>query len=312
MGCVGVALRSLVRSQPVCPGCEGMGALLVRRRRAVWLLVVIIAVMAGCGGEKPVPPKPPEPERGTLRRVWLPYTPGDWDQRGVAVANGACALSLGWHYDWTETPPLCGTSVGIPMVYCQARDADIPAGSLLFAMNEPDRADQCALSPTYGAMAWRAIEERYPTARLIGPAVSHDGETWLLRWYDEYQRLYGTTPRIWAMNVHCYATAHYCQDWIEWNSELGRQWTASKQVWVTEWGMLPCWWPADGVAKALAEAEQLRAWMESNRDVAGYAWFASYVPESSGPPAGFGPGCNTSLVDEQGRLTRFGSWYGGK
>lgn len=279
--------------------------------RRLVLLVLLAGLLVTCGA----PPPLPLPERKPAQCLYLPFYPqAVWDKHGVAVANGACALGVGagWYYDWTPRPALCGEAAAIPMIYCRGTWQGLPETytGVVFALNEPERSDQCNLSPVVGAVAWREIEQRFPWAKLVGPALSQDGADWYAAWLAAYRDLYGQAPRLWAGNVHCYGDSTYCRQWLTASLARAQRDTRSGQVWLTEWGVLPCRYGGD-TWRTRAEADVLARWLRAEPAIAAYAWFATYVPEWEGPPTGFGPGCNTSLVDAAGRLTAFGAWYAG-
>ena len=173
----------------------------------------------------------------------------------------------------------------------------------LLLLNECDRPDQCNTSPEAAAVAWREWEAQYPAARLVGPNTSRAGWEWLLAWRAAYLRLYGEPPRIWALGIHCYNSAAWCQDWTTAHLALAREWTTSGQVWVTEWATTGCYYsepkPAD-VDEAVDEAEDLQAWFDSQPGVGRTAWFVLRLDSAA---------CLTALIGPDGTETAYGAWH---
>lgn len=243
-------------------------------------------------------------------RIFLPLAPQEsWQKRGVAVAGNVCWPGQNWYFDWSLEPIQCGDAVGFPMIWGRQDLTGLQYhnGQIVFALNEPDRSDQSNIVPEAAAVLWHDLfEVRFPHVRPVGPAVSHDGEAWLLAWRAAYIERYGQPPRIWAMNAHCYADAEFCKAWVGKNIAWAREWTESGHVWLTEFAMLPCAFGGDD-ALARREADEFMAWLEETPEVSGYAWFGTFVDVL--PPNGFGHGCDTSLIAANGHLTDWGRWY---
>ena len=213
-----------------------------------------------------------------------------------------------WFYDWSPQPQPCAGVEAIPMLYAPGDGVSNPPpadAKYLLLLNECDRPDQCNTSPEAAAVAWREWEAQYPAARLVGPNTSRAGLDWLLAWRAAYVRLYGEPPRIWALGIHCYNPAGWCQDWTTAHLALAQQWTTSGQVWVTEWATTGCYFsearPAD-VDAALDEADDLQAWFDSQPGVGRTAWFVLRLDSAA---------CQTALIGPDGELTEFGQWHAG-
>ena len=192
---------------------------------------------------------------------------------------------------------MCAGVEAVPMLYAPGDGVSNPPpadAKYLLLLNECDRPDQCNTSPEAAAVAWREWEAQYPAARLVGPNTSRAGWEWLLAWHAAYLRLYGEPPRIWALGIHCYNSAAWCQDWTTAHLALAREWTTSGQVWVTEWATTGCYYsepkPAD-VDEALDEAEDLQAWFDAQPGVGRTAWFVLRLDSAA---------CQTAL-DRAGR-----------
>jgi len=278
------------------------------------VILLLAGILAACA---PLPPPRPFVSplpfdsplpRGTTAgtRVYLPLTAGAPSKVGVSMAQQfrdcahVSAVGAVWQYDWTPQPLQCPGIEGVPMVWCPGDgilNSPLPSEHLLL-FNECDRNDQCNCLPEKTARAWREWEGRCPDCKLIGPNISETGMPWLLAWHEAYIRLYGEQPRIWALGVHCYSGLASCQRWVDINVALAQEWTASGQVWVTEWA-LGCW----GVPTP--EAEAFMAWLLAHPGVERAAWFLAY---SDGTTSGTSS-CETSLVNATGCLTPLGVGY---
>ena len=277
----------------------------MRRLLVVWLLLGL----AGC---VPAPQTFQSPlHLPATTQHYLPLVQGAGGKIGVGMdlAYRDCAyparVGATWYYDWSPQPLQCPDLEAIPMLYSPDDGQSNPptASPYLLVGNECDRPDQCNTSPESAAVWWRQVEQTYPERKLVGPNTSRAGMDWLLAWHAAYVRLYGETPRIWALGIHCYNPSAWCQDWTLANIALARQWTESGQVWVTEWATAGCYYSEARpvtIEAAVDDAAALQAWFAANPGVARIAWFIARWD---------GQRCASALIGPDGALTAYGVWH---
>jgi hypothetical protein len=278
----------------------------MKRAAAVCLLLIL----AGCVAS-PAPTAFDSPLAVPMpRRSFVPLAIAGQGKVGVGVdrAYADCKhiaqLGARWYYDWSPQPIQCPGAEAVPMLWAPGDGVTNPpiASRYLLLLNECDRPDQCNTPPEAAAVAWRGWEQQYPDRLLVGPNTSRAGMEWLLAWHAAYIRLYGEQPRMWALGIHCYNPAGWCEDWTTANIALAREWTQSGQVWITEWSTTGCYYSQprpDSVDAALLDAARLQAWFEAQPEVARTAWFVTKLPGI----------CQTALIGPDDRLTPFGLWY---
>lgn len=247
--------------------------------------------------------------------VYLPLvskSPGPQSYKGIGATYSQCEYmdGIGWYYNWGTALPACERVESVSMLWDETFVGNPLYGTSrwLMGFNEPELPSQANISPRDAAVLWREIESIYPSKYLVSPSVLY--LSWLDRWYSEYQNLYGRSPRVDAVGVHCYGgwnaleAITLCKAKLEatitWAEERG-----IRQIWVTEYAYLPC---MEGVQGSIDFMEAMREYFDSKEIITRDAWFQlSYRGDE---PWAFGPHCNTSLVDfYTGRKTALGDAY---
>ena len=230
-------------------------------------------------------------------------------------------LNTTWVYDWNYTLNCDNGIETVAMLYCSdGAGLTIQASSnRLLEMNEPDRPDQCNITPQQGAQMIRRIEVNHPDFEYVSPAPSHLGINWLVEARASYHQLHIEHPdeypreypdwRVLAM--HCYASSvggvALCKQNLQQYRDWVTEWDIPDGIWITEFAFVP--WGDFTEADALRE-ESL--WIdELNRDqfVQRYARFTNrwnkdwtYCPEC----------IIFRMIDDAGNLLRPGVLYQAK
>lgn len=268
-----------------------------------WLVLGMVTLLLASCVPAPQPFRSPDLFRSPLPppakryRYFVPLVLGVPSKVGVSMdlAYRSCVypaqVGAMWYYDWSPQPLQCAGLEAVPMLWAPGDGVTNPPGpsAYLLLLNECDRPDQCNVDPETAARAWRQWEQQYPDRKLVGPNTSNAGMAWLLAWHSAYRRIYGESPRMWALGIHCYKDAAWCQDWITANIALARQWTTSGKVWLTEWAM------------PLPEADGFLSWLLANPGVEREAWFLARGQVAGWPLS--------ELVDKRGALTELGIWH---
>lgn len=250
------------------------------------------------------------PQVSPLYSYYLPLVilPPVEPHQGVGSTYDIPFPGATWCYNWNVDPD-CGCE-SVPMIWDETLIGAALGGDSAWVMgfNEPELSGQASVTPTLAAELWREIETLYPDRKLVAPAAS---KYWLIQFDWMYQTFYGGHPRLDALAVHCYGAwsaaqgTAGCTDKVDVYVDLAQFW-GIPEVWVTEFGYLPCW--PDGEEGVLAFMEGMVDYYRQNPTVTRWAWFqTSYYGTE---PWSFGPHCNTSLIDiETGALTPFGVLY---
>ena len=209
-----------------------------------------------------------------------------------------------WHYDPNKFPGMYMASMvwsGSAVGYELTGDFYIAGRKVVFGFNEPDQSNQSNMTPYEGAVNWFALEVSCPTCYFVSPAPSQMDVDWLRRWIEEYEDLYGVTPRFDAIGAHCYATTGKCQDFLQESRVLAQEYGVP--VWVTEFACLPM--GKDDIPRQAQNLAILVEWMDQQDWIEYWAYF---IMTCSGyEPWSFGTDMNPALVDfETGELTPFG------
>ena len=288
------------------------------RKWALGLLVSCVIGLAAC-----VPAPAPVPFRSSLaqqpatHQTYVPLLA--WDGRygrGIGLTYGVCddaaRTGASWALNWGPTAPDCAEIVGMPMIWGRW-DGDCPPlgpGALVLGFNEPDRPDQANMEPDEAARLWQQLTQVcYPDRAWATPAVFNRLD-WLTAWWEAYFTRYDAAPRADAVAVHCYTLTNadvcikFFKDALTWAAVRGIE-----HVLVTEYAVEPC---TVGVPRALAEAERLTAWLDTQSEIKGYAWFAARITGNEWWSWKPQPACNSALVLGDNTLTPFGVWYGGR
>lgn len=267
-------------------------------------------LLAACAPAPPLPAprvfvSPPAVRAAAVHRVYLPLWLQPANKLGIAGGNADMARALGasWYYAWRAQPDATGQAEAVPMLWGRAQARESLGGNAPYALlfNEPDRADQAAMTPGEAAvLTWQAAAAN-PGVKWGCPAVSQAGLKWLDQYFDVYECLYNAPPPCAFLTAHCYyATAAACIDFFEreFKSRLDR-WRVPGGVWVTEVYM-----------RTEADARALRAWLDATPWITRYSPFVSHIPCSAAAGdwdcAAVG---DPSLFTADGALTRVGRWW---
>jgi len=277
------------------------------------LLMLFLFLLISCVAV-PAPAPFSSPLGGPDMLLYLPVIKTDLNYgRGVGLTYGICndvqIIRARWYINWGTVTGSCATAIHVPVVWGTFSECPVTGpGPLTLGFNEPQRADQANLTPTEAAVLWHKLTIECASQRLWATPSAINDLYWLTDWYNAYITMYGIAPRADLVNVHCYswsgadaciAYLRQVQDWARARNIPG--------VIISEWAILPC---SLGETQAIVEAEKVQAWMETQPNIVGAAWFAARIygnEEWILPPGG--PACNTTLVDTSGALTAFGQWY---
>jgi len=225
-------------------------------------------------------------------------------KRGIAWAVDTIAdakllsKSVSWWYNWSPTPQAAVSggfaAVGmefIPMLWngSGVGTAKLPSSLALFGFNEPDLASQSNMTPQSAASLWPQVETMAKAAgipTLVSPAVAYN-----LSWMQQFMSLC-TGCEVDGIAFHTYTdTLASVQGQVQ-NFEQ-----FNKPIWLTEFA---CHHNANNTPCTLSESEAFMnatvPWLESQAQVAHYAWFSgSNVPNS--------------VIVQNGQLTPIGQIY---
>lgn len=273
-------------------------------------------IAVGLAGCTPIPR--PVPELSPLaiiekQPLYLPIVAGnDSYDRGVGLTYGKCAdaeaVNASWYINWGVRSSGCTNATHVPVVWGDFKECPVRGpGPRTVGFNEPSRKDQSNLTPNNAAELWYRLTVECASERQFATPSAVNDLAWLTEWWLSYTERYGMSPRADVVNVHCYASnADACTTFLKSAIAWGKA-RGIHQVLVSEYAILPC---STDVNYALAEAEKLTSWMDSQPEIIGYAWFAARITGSEWWALRPQPQCNTALVTEAGQLTEFGVWYG--
>jgi Glycosyl hydrolase catalytic core/F5/8 type C domain/DUF5010 C-terminal domain len=245
--------------------------------------------------------------------------PGNVDacKRGVAYGNnsaaGLQALSqkVTWWYNWSPAPESAVRGVYasfgvefVPMIWDETRyggATNIPSGTkTLLGFNEPNFFSQANLSAAQAAAQWpnvqkiatdRGMKLASPGLNYCGPAAS----CWDTDPFHYLQTFFGACV---GCQVDYVAVHWYACDLPALQHYIGQMKTTfpGKPIWLTEFA---CGDGADrSLAKQKAYMQSAIPYLESEPQVAKYAWFA----EGNAIP-------NVALTTSAGALTELGQLY---
>ncbi|KAI5363546.1 Putative glycoside hydrolase superfamily [Septoria linicola] len=187
--------------------------------------------------------------------------------REVSWAYNWGSSSGGLTGDYTFIPTLWGTGSDFVNSWDNNAKSAISSGSShLFSFNEPDHTEQANLSPAAAATAYAKYMNPYKgQAQLCAPSVTNGGGDMGLTWLKSFLDAC-TDCQIDCLNIHWYDSAEnteYFKSHIEDAAKLA----PGKPIYVSEFGATGS---DDQVNSFLQE---VMPWMDSNSDVAGYAYF---------------------------------------
>ena len=278
------------------------------------LLIALLLLLAACGGEPP----DMQPDMATYDHaeyfpfVAAPYVP-PIGKAGVAVignnkaqwaqpqATDAVKVGANWYYNWHYVADFGGVTQDgaeyAPMVWGKAIPRDLPCpenGSPLLWLNEPDLGSQANATPQQAVTMLLALQDRCPTARLVGPHMS--SERHAFTWLASFWQLWGETGQPFSSTIGVHVYNHpRPSEWIDaiYGSVSGYAGT----VWVTEFAYCG---PRDRVATFTAMVDAF----ERDSRVERYAPFANRIDADTQDFAWLA--CGT-LLDRRGRLTPIGA-----
>ncbi len=289
----------------------------------VAVLVIFLMPLAGSvtRAQSPTPTSQPKATAApggpkTIYQVFLPVVQVNVTspapvKKGVPLTYNDCpsvlAMNASWEYAWSPNPPNCAGVENIPMI-SGSHEINYTLGGnsqWIMGFNEPDSASQANMTPSQAASAWRQIEEKYPTRKLLAPGPSGANPSWMVDFRNTYIATYGTAPRLDGLDVHCYAwyawqCTNHTQQFLTWANSWG-----VPEVWVTEFSFSPT--APSSPTQSLREAQTFITWMENDSKITRFAWFASKIQGTEWwLPTTF----NTPLIHwTTGQPTSFGNMY---
>ena len=238
--------------------------------------------------------------------LYLPGVFATSTQRGVAkTVYGDCtdlsSVGATWYYSWGLSPPICPGIEALPMISCDVAAEWVINGTRLLGhssewvmlFNEPDLIRP--ISSRRGAELTHALLPFLEGRKVLSPAPSEGGLTWLPAYRQWYIDLYGRPPPMDALAVHCYNnTSAQCialaEQVIGWAVEWG-----VPEVWVTEFAFFD--------SSAMGEAQSFIRWMTQEPMITRYAWYTNrLLPDKWGATS-------TLLEFDTGALTPRGPMY---
>ena len=235
----------------------------------------------------------------------------------AAFAPTASSPGLSWWYNWANQSPGGGAPIEfVPMIWGGgALRQTIPADSrYLMGFNEPNSASQANLTTQQAAADWPSVEAKAaPSAiPLVSPGVnfcngaadaSADSKCTEPAVTDPYTYLKDFLAACQDCKIDYIAVHWYNCDlpslraYLEGNGDGGLQGFVQfgKPIWLTEFSCDS----SHSVADQKAYMQKAVPYLESNPDVARYAWFnAKNIP-------------NAQLANSDGSLTDLGTTYVG-
>lgn len=160
-----------------------------------------------------------------------------------------------------------------------------PNCKYILAFNEPNLKDQANMTPAEAAAKWHTVKEIAAelNLKIISPAMNYGtlaGYHDPIKWLDEFFNQPGVSvDDVAGISIHSYVNmASSAKGFIDSFKKYG------KPIWMTEF----CAWEGGPVtlASQMNYMSQMLNYMESDPDVARYAWF---IPRSGKYPAGTPP-----------------------
>ncbi|EME81059.1 uncharacterized protein MYCFIDRAFT_211742 [Pseudocercospora fijiensis CIRAD86] len=205
-------------------------------------------------------------------------------KRGLAYNDASLtscftgAREISWAYNWgsssdglddgfTFIPTLWGTASEFTGSWSENAKSAISAGSThLFSFNEPDHSAQANLGAAAAAIAYVTYMNPFKgQAQLCAPAVTNGGGEMGLTWLQNFLDAC-TDCQIDCFNIHWYDSAENADDFKS-HLEQAIKIANGKPIYVSEFGATGS---DDQIASFL---EEVMPWMDSNSNIAGYAYF---------------------------------------
>ncbi|KAK5138045.1 hypothetical protein LTR08_005842 [Meristemomyces frigidus] len=208
---------------------------------------------------------------------------GTTGKRGLAYNDASLTDCLtgsqvSWAYNWgSATTGLASGLNFIPLLWGTASDftsswsanaaAAIASGSThLMSFNEPDLSSQANLSPEAAAEAYKTYMMPFAgQAKLCAPSVTNGGGEMGLTWLMNFMTACSDC-QIDCVSIHWYDTYSNVESFK--NQVTNATTISGKEVFVSEFGS------TDGSDDDISTfLQDVMPWMDSNDDVAGYAYF---------------------------------------
>ena len=230
-----------------------------------------------------------------------------WDCTGLQRLGVKSVIN--WQY-----PPYCPGVQAVGMQW--GMEETLPAPDyidVILGFNEPDVPGQSDMQERQGAVKWHDDEEVVHSLKLLGsPATTPEGIGWLTRWRDEYVGLYGKSPRVDYVVLHCYGTCgddgdardccQYIRDQIYLIDLFG-----ARGIIMAEFGYPTCW---EGEARTIEEMEELVHFFTETEEVVGWFWFIDTMKCDGSEKWWPWTDCKLQLRDfDTGELTALGVAY---
>lgn len=244
--------------------------------------ILLVLLLTTSTAPIPVIAKPRDPPATATYRYYFPLVfsaESPVSKKGVGLTYGVCddmkTLRATWYYSWRPRSYSCAETF-YPMIWGRFDEVpDVDNSDYLLGFNEPDRSNQANITPTDAARLWRQIELRYPDRRLVSPAPSQTNLNWLVQFRDAYIAAYDRPPRLDALAAHCYsADAEPCIALLGWYKHSAMGWGIG-EIWLTEFAVVAQ--PSRAFNDTAIEIRELLTWLENEKMVTRYAWFASRV-----------------------------------
>ena len=202
---------------------------------------------------------------GTTHKLYFPTIKTDVEcnpKAGIAWAGGENptdveTLCVTWKHEWgiqrqgndsieyvnhiaCPVYPFMAYGETVTLDYFDAMENKLGRdfnGYLLF-LNEPDRKDQCYMSPYRAVFFYRAVREQYPNAIISMPQVSHfdylNDWVWLREFYDILETKNIPYPDFATIHTYVKEDPNLIVDSMY--SFLHERGLSKDKVWITEFG----------------------------------------------------------------------------
>jgi len=233
--------------------------------KRLWIalaILILIVVVQSCGLPEPQVFLSPLPSPTPLANT-----------KGIGATSAGClsytcedleTLDLSWAFTWGGGVSTCPGIEKVYMIndYQKVVPQDLSMYSpWLLTFNEPEMyGGNGTTNPVWAANLWRKIELYWPEKFLISPSIVYTYAPncwwksimptatcyWLDDWHSEYERIYGTAPRIDALGGHCYAVVvpdaqllTACSTMVDYLNSKATEWGVTGGIWMNEFGPTP-------------------------------------------------------------------------
>lgn len=202
------------------------------------LIFLVLLTLAACAPPAPEPSPQATQEMATVADRQIYYPVFFYDPCGRRLTKLGLAYSYpGWMLNrladalcvpadttirtWSPAgdPTMLSRAAFLPTLWGDGQIDDfvshVPAGYVGYVLvaNEPDQADQAALSPAQTAALFIAAHTHCPGCKLIGPGLASD-ETdgqWRLAWWQSFVAQGGQPEWVAAWDAHQYIAPEHAQ-----------------------------------------------------------------------------------------------------